>query len=277
MIIRTDPGRKVFKISLLALSGLAFIVPFWLLVSASFRETRVLLQYPPALWPKDATLSNYSSLFSGEYPFSNWMINSIITASSTTIGALIVCSLAGYAFAKFRFFGKGFLFMLSMATLMIPVAVMLIPRFIMIKDLGLVNTLPGIFLPGIGSAFGVFLMRQFIATLPSSVLEAARVDGASHFRVYINIIVPLIAPALAVLAIYVFMGEWNDLIWPLIVAQSEDMKTIPVGIASMRMVHHPKWGLMMAASTLAFLPIFIVFLFSRRRFIEGMTAGAIKG
>ena len=274
---RVITKRSVVKVFLLILTGLAFTIPFWLLITASFRETRILMQYPPVLWPKDATLSNYISLFSGTYPYVRWLLNSVGSTTATTVGALIVCSLAGYAFARVNFAGKDFLFMLSMATLMIPTAVMLIPRFIMVKNLGMVNTLPGIFLPGIASAFGVFLMRQFITTLPTAVLEAARVDGAGHFTIYLRIIVPMVAPAFAVLAIYTFMGEWNDLIWPLVVSQSEAMKTIPVGIAGLRALHKPPWGLMMAASTLAFLPIFIVFLAARKRFIEGMTSGAIKG
>lgn len=276
--MRSFSKRGVVKIALLIITGLSFIVPFWLLISASFRETRVLMQYPPVLWPKDATLSNYRVLlFSGTYPYFKWLFNSIIAATATTVGALFVCSLAGYAFAKLKFIGKDVLFMLSMATIMIPVAVMLIPRFIIIQNLGMINTLPGIFLPGIGTAFGVFLMRQFISTLPTSIIEVAQVDGASQFIIFTRIIVPMITPAFGVLAIYIFMGEWNDLIWPLIVAQSEAMKTIPVGIASMRMVLKTPWGLMMAASTLAFLPILIVFLFSSKRFVEGITAGAIKG
>lgn len=269
---------KIIKYTILVIAALVFLVPFWFLIVSSFRDSSSLLSYPPELWPQTPTLKNYLELLSGQsYPFVRWLFNSILCASATTAGVLFVCSLGGYAFAKIEFPGKKVLFTVAMATLMVPAAVVLIPQFMVIKDLKLINTLPGILLPGVASSFGLFLMKQFIEEVPDTLSQAAMVDGGNHFIIYSRIVVPIIKPASAVLAIFTFMSQWNNLIWPLIVAQSENAKTIQVGIAGMKTISKVPWGQIMAASVISFLPIFTVFMMSRDKFIAGMTAGAVKG
>lgn len=269
---------RVLRPLALALVFVVFFVPFWFLFTASLRESSVLLTYPPKLWPTDATLHNFSQLLlSGDYPFLQWMLNSLLTAGMTTLGVLLVCSLAGYAFARLEFAGRTLLFSIAMSSLMVPAAVTLIPQFLIVKSLGLINTLAGIALPGIGSAFGVFLMRQFMEGIPVSITEAALVDGCNQPSIYARIMLPMVTPAMGVLAIFTFMNQWNNLIWPLIIIQVEPMKTLQVGIAGLRGISKTPWGLVMAASALSFLPVLCVFLVARERFVEGLTAGAVKG
>lgn len=268
---------QILQKAILIFFALLIIVPIWFLFATSFRDSSVLLQYPPKLWPDDATIKNYVELFSGKYSYARWFLNSLIAVIASTIGVLIISSLAGYAFAKKRFLGKEVIFSVGLATMMIPAATILLPLFFIVKSLGLINTYFSIFLPSVGTAFGVFLMRQFIATIPSSLEESARIDGCSDIRVFINIIIPISLPSLAVLGIFNFMTQWNNLLWPLIVINKESMKTLPVAIAGMASQFEIKWGITIAASVLSFIPVLIMFLFSREKFIAGMTSGAIKG
>lgn len=271
-------GYSIFKWITLVICASAILIPFWLLAVSSLRQSTELLEYPPKFWPDNPTLNNYKQLFdTDKYQFIRWFLNSAIVAVASTLGTLFVCSLAAYAFGKKEFFGKNTLFTIALATMMIPSSVTLIPVFLIAKQLGLIDTLWGIFLPSLGSAFGVFLMRQFISTIPNSLIESARMDGCNEFILYLKIIVPVTVPSLAVLGIYTFMNQWNNLILPLILTNSEKMKTLPVAIAGLKSLNSSPWGIMMAASLLSFIPVLIVFLFAREKFIEGLTAGAVKG
>jgi len=279
---RTGQGTRALtqtgKWALLVIGCLVVLIPFWLLGISSLRQSTVLLEYPPRFWPERATLANYIALFDPErYDFIAWFVNSVIVAGASTLGTVLVCSLAGYAFAKKSFPGKRVIFAVALGTMMIPSAVTLIPLFLIVKGLGLINTLTGIIVPSLGAAFGVFLMRQFISTLPSSLLESAQMDGCRELGVYARIVVPMTTPALAVLSIFTFMNQWNSLVFPLIIADSENKKMLTVGIAGLKSMASSPWGLMMAASLLSFVPILIVFLFMRERFVAGLTAGAVKG
>jgi multiple sugar transport system permease protein len=261
----------------LIILSVIILLPIWFLLVSSVRPNSALLEYPPKLWPDDATLQNYKNLLKpGAHPFGRWYLNSIIYAGGVTIGTLAVCSLAGYAFAKKEFIGKRVLFLLAMSTMMIPFSVRLIPLFMIMSDLHLINNFIGMIIPVMAAPIGVFLMRQFMMTIPSSLEESARIDGCPEIRIFWSIILPITIPAVSVLGIFTFMNRWNDLIWPLVITNQEIMKTLTVAIAGFRSDASISWGLTMAASALSFIPILIVFLFARERFIQGLTAGAVK-
>jgi multiple sugar transport system permease protein len=270
---------STIKYLCLAFFALLIVLPLWLLFVASLRDTTVLLQYPPKLWARDASLKNYVELLSKDFNYLRWFMNSMITVSLSTLGVLIVSSLAGYAFAKKTFWGKEVIFTVGLATMMIPTATVMLPLFFIVKALGLVNTYSSIFLPSLGSVVGVFLMRQFTSTIPSSLEESARIDGCSDFRVFANIIIPISLPSLAVLAIFNAMTQWNNLLWPLIIINKASLTTLPLAIAGMaqQFQFQTKWGITIAASILSFVPLLIMFVFAQEKFIAGMTSGALKG
>lgn len=279
---RAIGGTQVFyavaKYTFLVIGCLIVILPIWFMVVASFRPLSVLMEYPPKLWPDDGTLENYATLLDPDrHPFARWYFNSVVYAGGVTVGTLTVCSLAGYAFAKKEFVGKKFLFLMAMATMMVPFSVKLIPLFILVRNFRLINTFGGMILPIIAAPIGLFLMRQFMMTIPRSLEESARMDGCPEIRIFLSIILPITMPAVAVLGIFTFMNQWNNLLWPLVVTNQEVTKTLTVAIASFRTQASVAWGLTMAASVLSFIPILIVFLFARERFIQGLTAGAVKG
>lgn len=266
------------KYVILFIAAACITVPIWLLFVSSFRQTTEVLSYPPKLWPDDGDFSNYIELFTGtQYHFSRWFLNSVIVAGVSTLLTLIVCSMAGYAFARREFPGKNVIFVMIISTMMVPHIVSLIPSFLVVDKLGWSNSYFGLIIPTIASAFGVFLMRQFIKVLPRELEESAKLDGCGDYGIFFKIILPIIGPSLGVLAIFHFVGNWGSLIWPLIITTEEKMLTLPVGIASMKSFNQNTSGPMMAATFLSFIPLFIVFLFAREKFIEGVTAGAVKG
>jgi multiple sugar transport system permease protein len=268
----------VLKYVTLVLAAACFILPIWLLFVSSFRQTTNVLTYPPKLWPDDGDFSNYISLFTGsQYHFGRWFLNSVIVAGVSTAFTLLICSMAGYAFARRDFPGKQTIFALIVSTMMIPAIVSLIPSFLIVDKLGWSNSYLGLIVPTVASAFGVFLMRQFIQVIPSELEEAAKIDGCGVYGSFFKIILPIIGPSLGVLAIFHFVGNWGSLIWPLIIITEEKMLTLPVGIASMKSYSANTSGEIMAATFMSFIPLFIVFLFAREKFIEGVTAGAVKG
>ncbi|MFD0714343.1 carbohydrate ABC transporter permease [Paenibacillus sp. GCM10027626] len=254
------------------------VLPVWLLFVSSFRETTNVLTYPPKLWPDDGSFANYLELFAGTtYHFDKWFLNSVIVAGISTILSLLICAMAGYAFARRAFPGKTILFMLIMSTMMVPGIVSLIPSFLIVDKLGWTNSYMGLIFPTVASAFGVFLMRQFIQVLPKELEESAKLDGCSDYGTFFKIILPITGPSLGVLAIFHFVGNWGSLIWPLVITTDVTMQTLPVGIAGMKTYESNSSGTIMAATFLSFVPLFIVFLFAREKFIEGVTAGAVKG
>jgi len=266
------------KYTILILGSVGILLPLWLLFVSSFRETTNVMTYPPKLWPDDGSFANYVELFSGtRYQFGRWFLNSVIVAGSSTLLVLLVCSMAGYAFAKRDFIGKKLIFTLILSTMMIPGIVSLIPSFLIVDRLGWSNSYIGLIAPTIPSAFGVFLMTQFIRVLPREVEESAKMDGCGEYGTFFRIILPMTGPSLGVLAIFHFIGNWGSLIWPLVITTDEKMKTLPVGIAGMKAYDTNTSGEIMAATFLSFIPLFIVFLFAREKFIEGVTAGAVKG
>ena len=204
-----------------------------------------------------------------------YFLNSVVVALSTTVVAVLVCSAAGYCFARLTFFGKGLLFGLILAALMVPYQATIVPLFVMFANWNLLNSYIGIILPGVVSAFGVFMMTQFFQTLPKEMREAAIVDGASEFRIFLRIYLPLARPAVATLALFIFMDSWDALLWPMIVAPNPDMRTLQVGLAFVRSAA-PVENQVMAAIVLAVIPVVVAFLLAQRQFIEGIAAGAVK-
>lgn len=277
-MIITNKVLSSIKLIILFIAAGLIILPIWMIFISSFRKSTNILTYPPKLWPDDGNMQNYINLFDPElYQFSRWFINSLIFAGGSTIMVILVCSMAGYAFAKKHFFGKQIIFSAILATLMIPQIVSLIPTFLIVDKLGLINTYHGLIVPTISSAFGVFLMTQFIQVIPSAIEESARMDGCGEYRVFFKIILPIATPSMGILAIFNFISVWSNLTWPLIATTDTKMKTLTVGIASMKYLGSNTSGEIMAASFLTFIPVLIVFLFAREKFIEGMTAGAVKG
>jgi multiple sugar transport system permease protein len=261
---------------LLTAALILVISPFVWMILGSFKSEGELRQVPPTWWPQDASLDNYRHLFD-QLAFGTFFTNSTIVAVAVTVGNLIFCSMLGYAFAMLNFRGKRALFIVVMGTLMIPFVVTFVPLFVLVANIGLTDTLPGLILPFLVGPFGVFLMRQFFLGMPRDLLDAGRVDGAGELRIFARVYLPLAGPALATLGILTFLASWNNFLWPLVVAQNEETYTLPVALALYSVGQNStQYGLLLAGATVVVLPILIVFLVFQRRFIEGIATTGIK-
>ena len=252
------------------------IMPFVYMVSASFKPGSELFSIPVRVFPDDLYLGNYELLF-GETSFLRWFANSVFVALARTVIAITLSLMAGYAFAKFEFRFKRPLFFLVIATLTLPLYVILVPLFSMMATLGWMDTYWALILPFTAQAIGIFLARQQLLGIPNELLEAARIDGASEWGIFTRIVVPLAQPVIAVMGILFFTASWNDYIWPLIVLTSDEKFTVSLGLPSLIGPYSQEYGAVMAGSFLGTLPIIITFLIFQRRFIEGIMAGAMKG
>lgn len=257
--------------------GLVVLVgPFLWMLLGSFRPDRELKAVPPAWLPQDPTLDNYRTLFT-ELDFPTYFLNTAVVALAVTAGNLAFCSMLGYALAKLDFPGRRVIFALVLGTLMIPGVVTFVPLFVLVSNLGLVNTYPGLIFPFLAGPFGVFLMRQFAQSLPDELIHAARVDGAGEWRIFTSVILPLCKPALATLGILTFLTSWNNFLWPLVVAQTEDRYTLPVALAIYAIGENKSdYGLLMAGSVVIVLPVLAVFLVLQRHFVRGIAMTGIK-
>lgn len=263
-------------VALVAVAVVSLWPMYWLYVTA-FTPTDNSIKTPPDLIPINASLANFQRLFTQAKDYWRWALNSLIISLSVTAFHLVFDTMAGYAFAKKRFPGREFFFWLILSTLMIPPHVTLVPLYIVTRKLELLNSLWAVILPGTADVFGIFLMRQYIQTLPSELEEAARMDGCSEPGVFWRVIVPLAKPALAALAIFSFVRYWNDFLWPLIVLQKSPRFTLPVGVASLQGEFRTDFGLIFAGAALAALPMIVFFLIFQRYFIAGVRMGAVKG
>jgi multiple sugar transport system permease protein len=262
--------------ALLILGLLLLVGPFIWMVLGSIKTTGELRQVPPTLLPQNPTLENYGELFD-RLNFLRFFFNSAVVAAAVTAGNVIFCSMLGYALAKLRFPGKRILFAVVLGTLMVPSIVTFMPLFVLVANLNLVNTHAGLILPFLAGAFGVFLMRQFIGGIPDELLDAARVDGAGEHYIFWRIVMPLCGPAVATLAILTFLGSWNSFLWPLVVANTEDMYTLPVAIALFATgQQETNVALLMAGSVVVILPVLIVFILLQRYFTQGIAMTGIK-
>jgi len=254
----------------------ATLLPFAWMLLGSFKTQGELLRDPNGWIPRAPTLDNYTRWFA-DLGVEQYFLTSTVVAVVTVLGNLLFCSMIGYALAKMDFPGKRLLFLLVMVTLMVPGVVTFVPLFVMVSKLGLVNTYPALILPYLASPLGVFLMRQFMLGIPDSLLEAARIDGAGESRIFARIVLPLCVPPLATLAILTFLTSWNNFLWPLVAAQSQDRYTLPVALALFSQGQNATdYGLLLAGSVLVIAPIVALFVFLQRFFIQGVASTGIK-
>jgi multiple sugar transport system permease protein len=245
------------------------------MVSASFMADGHANVYPPRFYPDEFTLMQYENLFSRLNVSVNFM-NSLFLSITVTIVSLLFNSMAGYAFAKFRFKMKDKIFNLLLSSMIIPAQVTMLPLFLMLKSMGLINSYFAIIIPGLANIFGIFLIRQYAISIPDSLIESAKIDGASDFQIYYRIILPLCMPILITLALFTFMGTWNDFMWPLIVLTDNSLYTLPVALANLMLEHSKDPELMMAGSVITIIPVLIVFLFLQKYYISGIMTGGVK-
>jgi multiple sugar transport system permease protein len=272
---RTTRGRSWIYGGLI-IAVTATLLPFAWMLLGSFKTQGELLRNPNGWIPQAPTLHNYTRWFT-DLRVEQYFVTSTVVAVLTVLGNLLFCSMIGYALAKMDFPGKRLLFLLVMITLMVPGVVTFVPLFVMVSKLGLVNTYPALILPYLASPLGVFLMRQFMLGIPDSLLEAARIDGAGETRIFARIVLPLCVPPLATLAILTFLTSWNNFLWPLVAAQSQDKYTLPVALALFSQGQNATdYGLLLAGSVLVIAPIVALFIFLQRFFIQGVASTGIK-
>lgn len=268
-------GKTLLYI-LLMVSGAVMIVPFAWMLSTSLKGGGAVLTMPPQWIPNPATLDNFRQIFA-LYPIGKMFFNSLLVAVLVTLGQLVTCSMAAYAFARLKFRGQNVVFLLYLATLMVPFQVTITPLFIMMRIFGWINTYQGLILPGVFSAFGTFLLRQAFMTIPTEYEEAAYMDGASPLTIFLKIILPLSRPALATLSVFSFMGSWNSFMWPLFIVREETLMTLPVGLATLQGRWITEWNLVMAGSVITVLPMLLLYLFAQKYLVQGYVMSGLKG
>ena len=269
-------GWNRLALLVITLYGILLLFPIYWMFSTSFKNSRRVLDFPPEMWPSVVTLENYQVLFHQPL-FIRWFLNTVFYAGSVTIGQLFFCTLAGYAFAKARFPGSKVIFWLIISTMMVPGQVTLVPLYKLMATFHWVDTYYGLIIPGIVAPFGIFLMKQFLQTIPTEIIDAARIDGCSEFGVFWRVILHLAKPGMAVLGIFTFTGTWNGLLWPLVIANSDRMKTLQVALPALQLREQTNFALQMAGAAVASIPVFIVFFALQKYFVRGITIGAMKG
>jgi multiple sugar transport system permease protein len=270
--------RTMLVVTLILIGGIGMIGPFAWAVSTSLKARGAMLVLPPELIPAEPTLDAYRQVVS-RFPFFRVFGNSVFVALATVLGQLVVCSMSGYAFARLTFRGRDTLFVLYIATLMVPFAVIITPLFIVVTTLGWTNSYVGLIVPGIFSAFGTFFMRQFFLSIPRELEEAATIDGAGTLATFVRIILPISGPALATLGVLAFMGTWNSFLWPLLIISDRMLMTLPVALSTLQGLYpgQTQWNIVMAGTVLATIPTLVVFLFAQRWIIEGVAGSGVKG
>ncbi|WIB14026.1 carbohydrate ABC transporter permease [Curtobacterium sp. MCPF17_052] len=244
--------------------------------TTSLEPASEINRFPPSFIPTQFTLSGYERLFA-ESDVLHWLLNTVIVSASAIVSHLVLCSLAGYGFARLRFPGRTFGFLAVLATIMIPSQLLMIPTYVMFARLHLVDHLGAAIVPWLASAFGIFLMRQFFLSLPAELEEAGMIDGCSRLQVFFRIVLPLARPALATLAVFTLLGSWNDLVWPLIAINDEDAFTLQLGLTNFQGVRRTDWSLLMAGNVVATLPLILLFLVAQKQFVATMASAGLKG
>lgn len=259
-----------------ALFALVTLTPLLWMVAVSFMSPGEAAAFPPPIIPADPTIENYRTLFQ-TYGVGRYLANSAFLASTATLLALLFSVPAGYAFAKLRFKGRDRMFQLLVGALVIPGQIGMLPLFLELKAIGIVNSYAGALIPWLAGIFGIFLVRQFCLSVPDEMIEAARVDGASETQIFTRIVLPTLQPILVTLALFVFLGSWNDFMWPLIVLSDQNLYTLPVALAALSREHVQDNELMMAGSVVTTLPVLVIFLLLQRYYVRGLLAGSVKG
>jgi multiple sugar transport system permease protein len=275
-----DPKRDRFVFSwwhlvLFPLAVLMIIPLIWMVIT-SFQTLNETRHFPPILVPESIRWQNYTDVLQ-RAPFARWFLNTLVVTAVVVAGNLLFCSLAGYAFARIKFFGRDVVFILVLATLMIPFQVIMIPTFLIVRKLGLIDTLGGLIVPNLAGAFGIFLLRQFFRSLPIELEEAARIDGASRLGVLFKIVLPLSGPVLATVAVITFLWTWNDFLWPLITIYNPNNMTLQVGLTTFQGAHQTNTNLLMAANVMSVIPVLLLFFVAQRYFIRGIATSGLKG
>jgi multiple sugar transport system permease protein len=273
---RSGRARRAVLHLLLIAGSVVMLLPFAWMISTSLKEPGDIFIFPPQWIPQPVVWQNYLKTVT-VMPFGRFYLNSFIQAASVTALQLLTSSLAAFAFARMHFRGRDLLFLLYLATMMIPFQVTMIPNFIIIRQLGWIDTYQALILPPAFSAFSTFLLRQYFLSIPLELDDAARVDGASSFRIWWQIAMPLAGPALATLAIFTFLGQWNNFLWPLVVTNSEQMQTLPVGLATFQGQYSVQWHLLMAGSVISIIPILVIYLVGQKWFVRGITLTGMGG
>ena len=281
-MVQSTVRRRVETLLLnlvVAIGGIIVATPLVWMISSSFKPLSEIYAFPPTLIPQSFTTKNYDRLLS-DWPFWNWYGNSLVIAIIATLTVLFFTSLAGFGFAKYRFKGSGILFLVLLASTMIPFQLILVPLYIVMSKLSWSNSYMSLIIPFMAPALGIFLMRQFMLSIPSELIEAARIDGATEFGIYLRVMLPLARPALAAQAVLTFLGSWNSFLWPLSVLHNRDFMTLPVGMSTMvgsvSAGSEPAIGATMAAATLVSIPVIIVFISVQKQYIAGLTAAGVK-
>lgn len=272
------PGRHIGQWLLMAafvVITIIFVMPLVLMIFSAFKPSAEILRVPPTFFPEAPTLDNFRTVLN-EAPYGSWYRNSLVVACAVTALSLFTSSVGGYIFAKFEFPLKQPLFVLILITLMIPFPVLLIPNYLIANRLGLLNSLWALVLPGMVSAFGIFLMRQFAAGIPRDLIEAARLDGASEWSIFARIMLPLMRPALAALGVFTFLASWNDYLWPLVAINDLDKSTLPLALTFFNTLHAQRFDLVMAAATMAVVPVLIVFLIFQRHIVKALVLAGMR-
>jgi multiple sugar transport system permease protein len=273
---RRDKTAKIVLYAILIVGLLVVVGPFIWMALSSFKPEAEIRASPPTWWPQTWTLANYHDLFS-RLDFPRFFTNSVIVALLVTAGNLLFCSLLGYALAKLDFPGRKALFLTVLGMLMVPGMVLFVPQFVLISNMGLANSYAGLVLPFLAGPFGVFLMRQFLLSIPDDLIEAARMDGAGEWRIFWRVVLPLCRPALATLGILTFLTSWNNFLWPLVVATTSDKYTLPVALALFSVgQNRTDFGLLLAGAVVVVLPVLIVFLVLQRHFMRGIATTGLK-
>ena len=269
--------RKTFGYIVLVLCAISMILPFLWMISTSFMTNEEIFSYPIKFLPSQIDFLNYKNVFCS-LPLVGYFLNSLIVSVVTTLGQIIVSTMAGYAFARFEFRGKEFLFIIILMTMMVPPQVNIIPLFYLMRELGWIDSYQALILPGFFGGFGVFLMRQWFTKFPKSLEEAAKIDGSNNFEIFIKVAVPLALPAIMTIAVFTFVTSWNSFMWPLIVTNSDSMRTLPVALAAFKGSYREivVWGELMACSVISVIPVVLVFLLGKKYFINDILAGSIK-
>lgn len=275
-MIRPSRAGRAVRLALMALLAAFALFPLLWMVSVSFMSPGEASRFPPPLLPAAPSLSAYRALFETT-GISRYFLNSLFVATLGTMLSLTFNATAGYAFAKLRFKGRDRIFQALVAALVIPGQVTMLPLFLMLKEIGLINSFAGVLVPVATSIFGIFLVRQYALSIPDEMLEAARVDGAGEGRIFLQIVVPVLTPILITLALFTFLAAWNDFMWPLIVLTDQDNYTLPVALAALSREHVQDNELMMAGSVLTILPVLLLFLVLQRYYMQGLLAGSVKG
>ena len=269
-------GHALLVHAALIVLTLLSLAPLLWMLSVSFMPAGGASRFPPPLLPDVPTLDNYRALFQ-RIGMGGYFLNSVLVSSAITLLSLMINAMAGYAFAKLRFAGRERIFKALLAALVIPSQVTMLPLFLMLKEMGLVNSYAGVVIPGLASIFGIFLVRQYARSIPDELMEAARIDGAGEWRIFFRIVLPMLKPVLVTLAIFTFMGSWNDFMWPLIVLTDQTHQTLPVALASLSREHIQDVEMMMAGAVLTVTPVLLLFLALQRYYIQGLLLGSVKG